>query len=205
MWLRWPTIAGNHERQVLDPAIDRMNASDRHAAERLTERHRAWLGGLPPQLRLTHEILCCHGTPSSDLHYLMETLVEAAPGLRAATADEVTQRLGDAMLGIRHAVVLCGHSHLQRVLRLPDGRLVVNPGSVGLQAYDDDHPLPHVVENRSAHARYALLTLRAGGWKVDLHAVPYDWEKAAGQAECNGRPDWAWSLESGLADTPKTR
>ena len=34
-------------------------------------------------------------------------------------------------------LVLCGHSHVPRAVGLPDGRLVVNPGSVGLQAFDD--------------------------------------------------------------------
>lgn len=38
-------------------------------------------------------------------------------------------------------MTLCGHSHTPRTLSLPDGRLVVNPGSVGLPAYIDDHPL----------------------------------------------------------------
>jgi hypothetical protein len=32
---------------------------------------------------------------------------------------------------------------------------------------------------------------------VSLHAVPYDWEAAAAQAERNGRPDWAHALRTG--------
>jgi hypothetical protein len=51
--------------------------------------------------------------------------------------------------------------------------LIVNPGSVGLQAYDDEHPHPHVVENGAPHARYAIVE-KPAGWQVDLRAVPYD-------------------------------
>ena len=83
-------------------------------------------------------------------------------------------------------------------MRLDDGRLIVNPGSVGLQAYDDDHPCPHIVENGSPHARYALLERRAEGWQVELRALPYDHEAAARRAEANGRGDWADALRSGL-------
>jgi hypothetical protein len=98
---------------------------------------------------------------------------------------------------VRHGLILCGHTHVPRAVRLDDGRLIVNPGSVGLQAYDDVHPRPHVVENGTPHARYALLTRRAGDWQVDLRALPYDWASAAGRAEANGRGDWADALRSG--------
>ena len=37
-----------------------------------------------------------------------------------------------------------------------DGRIVLNPGSVGLPAYDDDHIAFHVHQTGSPHARYAL-------------------------------------------------
>jgi diadenosine tetraphosphatase ApaH/serine/threonine PP2A family protein phosphatase len=108
------------------------------------------------------------------------------------------QRAGDAMRGMDAAVILCGHTHVPRVMRLPDGRLIVNPGSVGLQAYDDMHPHAHVVENASPHARYALLTRFALGWQVELRSVPYDHEMAALLADANGRGDWADALRTGF-------
>jgi len=40
---------------------------------------------------------------------------------------------------------------------LADDRLVLNPGSVGLPAYDDDQPVPHIVENGTPEARYAIV------------------------------------------------
>lgn len=203
----WPTLAGNHERQVLAPITEAMSATDRHAAERLADTHRAWLGGLPTGLRLGDEVLACHGTPTNDLVYLMETVVDdfagpQAPGIRAATAAEVAERAGDRLAGEAHAVILCGHSHVPRTLQLFDGRLVVNPGSVGLQAYDDEFPWRHLVETRTPHARYALITRRATGWQVEHRAVPYDWEAAAAQADANGRPDWSHALRTGMAMVP---
>jgi hypothetical protein len=55
------------------------------------------------------------------------------------------------------------------------------------------------------HARWALLERRPAGWQVSLHAVPYDWEAAAAQAERNGRPDWAHGLRTGRMPRPAVR
>jgi predicted phosphodiesterase len=202
MALNLPTIAGNHERQVL--AGRRLSASDAHTAARLTDAHRAWLAALPATLHPAPGIACCHGTPASDLVYLLETVTDdfdrsaGRPGIRAATTTEVAQRLAGLGAG---GLVLCGHSHVPRMLQLDDGTLVVNPGSVGLPAYDDVHPHPHVVEVGAPHARYALLTRRVHGhttgWQVELRAVPYPHAAAARQAEANGRGDWADALRSG--------
>jgi predicted phosphodiesterase len=202
MALGLPTIAGNHERQLLADAPHRMGASDAHAAARLRDAHRTWLSALPKTLQLTDEVFCCHGTPDSDVQYFLETVTP--DGVRPATLAEATQRAAVAMRGVGHAVILCGHTHLPRAMQLSDGRLVVNPGSVGLPAYDDVHPHPHVVENGSPHARYALLTRRQAGWQVDLRSVPYDHESAARLAEANGRGDWADALRSGFVGRRET-
>lgn len=200
MALRLPTIRGNHERQLLELPVERMGASDAFAAARLSTAQRDWLAALPATLDLAQGVFCCHGTPASDLQYFLETVTPRGyggagePGLRAATPAEAAERAG----GIGHGLILCGHTHVPRALQLTDGRLVVNPGSVGLQAFDDVHPRPHVAQNGSPHARYALLTSRASGWQVDLRAVPYDWECAARQAEAHARGDWADALRSGF-------
>jgi predicted phosphodiesterase len=185
----WPTIAGNHERQLFDP---HPGASDAHAVQRLSAAQRAWLAGLPQQLAVAPGLLCCHGTPTSDLHYLMET-VSPTQGLRAATPAELAQRLAGADGA---AAVLCGHSHVARAAHC-GATLVANPGSVGLQAYDDHLPHPHRVEMHSPHARWAMLTPGASGWQVQLRQTVYDWAAAAAQAQANGRPDWADALATG--------
>jgi hypothetical protein len=119
--------------------------------------------------------------------------------MRAATPGEALGRAGDLLRGMPHALILCGHTHVPRVMRLPDGRLVVNPGSVGLQAYTADEPHPHQVENGSPHARYAVVERTAAGWQVSLRSVPYDHEAAARRADEQHRPDWARALRTGYA------
>lgn len=186
-----PTIRGNHERQVLDGTFDGMGLSDQHARATLRADQLAWLAQLPATHRLSDDILLVHGTPSSDLIYFLETVTEE--GVRAATLHEVAERAGaaDAQL------ILCGHTHVPRAVTLPDGRLIVNPGSVGLPAYRDDHPYPHAVENGSPEARYAIVSDDTGRWEASFHMVRYDWERAACDAEANGRQDWAKALRTG--------
>lgn len=191
MPLGYPTIRGNHERQLSEHAYEKMGLSDRHAAMTMLPEQRAWLAALPATLRLFQDVLLVHGTPDCDRAYLLETVDEK--GIRPATTTEIERRIGDTDA----SVILCGHTHLQRAIRLDDGRLIVNPGSVGLPAYDDDRPYPHVVESGSPHARYAVLSDDGHGWAVELIAVEYDWEQAARDAEANGRADWARALRTG--------
>jgi predicted phosphodiesterase len=195
--LPWHTIAGNHERQLLSSPIERMGASDAYSARRLGPAERAWLAALPPSGWLGDDLFFCHGRPDDDLHYLLETLSGdlgrgGSSGTRPATDAELAERLGS----LEARLVLCGHSHQQRLLGQA-GRLVLNPGSVGLQAFDDDHGLPHFIESGSPLARWALIERRGQDWEIGLMATPYDHEAAARQAEANGRGDWADALRSG--------
>lgn len=206
---RWRTIAGNHERQALAADIARMGASDAYAARALGPGERAWLGALPPVQWLDGDVLLCHGTPASDLVYFMETVipglgVEGGRGVRAATAAELAERAaesapGDSRAGLAASLIVCGHTHVPRAMAVAGGPLVVNPGSVGLQAYDDVHPLPHHIENGSPDARWAIVERDAGGkWHVQLRTTPYDWRAAAARAQANGRGDWADALATGV-------
>jgi predicted phosphodiesterase len=192
MALGLPTIRGNHERQVLSGDLERMGASDRHAFDALGEPHRAWMAQLPMVLRPADAVFMCHATPYNDFDCYLEDLVDGE--LRAAPLSRVEER----SRGCDASLILCGHSHIPRVVRLRTGQLVVNPGSVGIQAYTGHDPGPHVVEVGSPHARYAILESTPQGWKADLTAVPYDWDEAAALAARNGRQDWARALATGF-------
>jgi len=188
-WLmarNWPTIAGNHERQVLTLPAERMNASDAFTRAALGSEALAWMAALLETLTLDGMFLC-HGTPTSDVTPLTDTL--EGDTLRVASEAELAERLA----GQGASLVLCGHTHVPRLLALADGRRVLNPGSVGLQAYDDDHPRPYRVENGDPLARYAVID----GAEISLHAVAYDHLAAARKAEAEGRPDWATGLATG--------
>jgi len=183
----WPTIAGNHERQVLTHPIDRMNASDQFTRKRLSVAQMAWIGDQPATLELTPDIFLCHGIPRSDLIHFLYSL--DISGLHDATEAEIAERAGDR--GER--LILCGHSHVPGERRLGDGRRVVNPGSVGLQAFHDDHPLPYTVSVGDPKARYAIVD----GDNVTFRQVAYDHKSAATKAEREGRPDWGIGLRLG--------
>jgi hypothetical protein len=68
---------------------------------------------------------------------------------------------------------------------------------VGLPAYEDDFPEPHVAETGSPHARYAIVTKQGEHWKAEFVAVSYDYSLAAEQARKNYRPDWEMGLLTG--------
>ncbi|NWK80408.1 metallophosphoesterase [Aquitalea sp. LB_tupeE] len=191
MALNLPTIRGNHERQVLAGDPTRMGPSDKMAYSLLQPKHTHWLAGLPESLRLFDDVLMMHGTPDSDLTYLLE--VVTASGCRSAMKHEVAQRLAH----IDASLILCGHTHLPRSVRLDDGRLIVNPGSVGLQAYEDEHPYLHRMETGSPHARYAIVERSTTGWSSQLLAIEYDWDTAAELAARNNRLDWICPLKTG--------
>jgi len=204
MALDLPTIRGNHERQLLTQTRERMSAADAHTDAQITPVEREWLRSLPVDRWLADDVYCCHGTPASDLEYWLETVTPdfvrpGSPGVRMASADEARSRIAaDHPAAAAATLLLCGHTHVARTLMLGPRRQTLNPGSVGLQAYDDLHPYPHVIENGSPHARWALAERCEGGWRIELRAVVYDWERAARQAERNARPDWADALRSGF-------
>jgi putative phosphoesterase len=187
----WTQLAGNHERQLLTHAPQQRGASDEFAHARLGVEEFAWIAGLKPRLQFSAELLLCHGTPDSDLVYWLET-VEATQ-VRAASSQEVDARLGQ----VDAELIACGHTHVPRAVRASSGQLIVNPGSVGLQAFDDAHPYPHVIASGSPDARYAIVERVAGQWHCELIAVPYDHASMARLALQHQRPDWAHALATG--------
>ena len=194
----FPTVRGNHDRWVATFAAADLGPSDRYTRGALDETQRRWVGDLPATLRLDPGILAVHGRPDDDNRYLLEDIEQGR--LVRAAADTIAQRLGrtDA------ALVLCGHSHQQHMVRLPRGPLVINPGSVGLQAYPDPEGVPHVSEAASPHARYALVATDAGSMTIDLVALEYDHASAAKRAAANGNPGWAHALETGFTPAPRS-
>jgi putative phosphoesterase len=186
-------IRGNHDRQLLDRPPEQMGPSDRAAFGQLTSRHKEWLSSLPATKMFGDNILLCHGTPDNDLEYLIEEIHGTESRLRSPR--QVTLRLGAS----NARVVFCAHSHVPRVVRTANGVTVVNPGSVGLPAYDDTQPSLHYMETGSPHARYAIIDDEAGVIKVDFIAVEYDWQQACQDAAAAHRPDWAHALATGYA------
>jgi len=187
------SICGNQDRDVFAPS-ERGRASDdyRFVMGELSAGQVEWLRHQPASL-VVGEIFCCHGTPLSDETYLLENVTERGVFLHDSNA--ILAQLG----GVSQPVIACAHSHVPHAIALPTGQMVVNPGSVGIPAYDHDRPYPHVMEAGSPHARYAILTREAAGWEVAHIAVVYPWAQAAVVARSRGRPDRASWIETGRA------
>jgi len=194
--LNLPSVAGNQDRELIDGSPAEPGSTRESNRLALSENHLEWLRALPARLELPDRILMFHGTPERDDTYLLES-VRSDGRVVQASADEIAGRAG----AMSHTLLLCGHTHIPRSLKLINTQ-IVNPGSVGLQAYSDDQPAPHVMETRSPQARYAVLARLEATWSVELSAIDYDVEAAARMAERNLRQDWAWRLRTGRAIRP---
>ncbi len=188
---RIPTVRGNHDRWVSEGTT---GSSDAFARERLDQAQIAWLGALPRTLEPAPGVLAFHAQPDDDNAYLMEEVV--AGRLLPSAGPAVADRLGVTAA----TVLLCGHSHLAGLLRLADGRVALNPGSVGCPAYvDPTLPTPHVSEAGSPLARYAIADIEDGRLVgCEMIALAYDHETAAAQAEAAGAGGWAHALRTGV-------
>ncbi|WID98651.1 metallophosphoesterase family protein [Bosea vestrisii] len=182
-------VRGNHDRALGAASPEGLGASDSFAWRDLDAEARNWLAALPFEVEIG-KARCFHASPIDDETYLLD---EVEGGRLVAARPQAVETLLGAT---GHAVVLCGHSHQPRLLRLGNGPIAVNPGSVGNPAYHATEPSVHVSESGAPHARLAVVTM-ANAIEVEHHAVAYDWDSAARRAEANGRGDWAHALRSG--------
>lgn len=187
----WIHIRGNHDSNLIKQNPAEHGLSDRYAFQFLDDADKKWLAGLPSILEMRNGLLLFHGTPTNDKVYLLETVEQGRA--RLASYNEIIPRLGD----LKQHIILCGHTHIPRVVQLPGEIMIINPGSVGLQAYDDVLPEPHVMETGSPHTRYSIIENRDGIWSVEMIVLEYDYRSAAERAKMNNRPDWVIALETG--------
>ncbi len=187
------SILGNQDRILLEKPVPPVSPSLAYVLNDLAPSSLDWLAAQPYTRLVARELFLCHGTPNSDQTYLLESMTPSGGFLQEPTS--IQAQLGS----LEQPVVLCGHSHIPRILQLPAGPLVINPGSVGLPAYSDYLPVAHKMETGSPHARYALVSKTVVGWTVEQIAVPYDWYKAAQKARSLGQVEWAAWLGTGRA------
>ena len=187
----FPSIRGDQDRRLVELSGTRM-ALDRIDYKQLTPAHLDWMAGLPPTLVYGGDVFLCHGSPRDDAAYWLDRVAESgeivASPLAAVEAEAV---------GIAASLILCGHTHLPRAVRLSDERMVVNAGSVGLPGYDGQKPGYHVVQTGTPDACYAVLDRTAHGWSVTFRYVPYDTTEMAALARRNGAELWAQAVETG--------
>jgi len=175
------TVRGNHDRWLVETGVFELSPVDRFTLAQLEPRHVVWLESLPATRNVQGEVFLCHGTPASDNDVWLDNFWS---GRKTTLPDEAS--VTAAAEGYDFPVLLCGHTHLARSVRLRDGRMIVNPGSVGLQTV-----------HGSPDARYAILEKNGDKWSVTQRVLGYDHEAAARRAEENGFPKWREPLVTG--------
>ncbi len=186
------SVCGNQDRIIFDMSIDDSeNPTLKFVRGNLNHEDMIWLSEQKGIVSVDGQYLLFHGIPGNDEKYLVNRVTDYGITLRS------NQALLEILKDYREPIFLCGHDHQPNVIRLPDGRMIINPGSVGLQAYNDDLPVFHHVENGNPNARYAIVTEDERGVNIDQCALPYDHFTAAITAESNGRHDWASWLRTG--------
>ena len=189
-------VLGNHDRCLIDRPPERMGSWDRPAYAQLNEKHLAWLRTIPPTRIFRDQVFLCHATPGNDDLYWLETVMP--DGSVTLSALEAIEKEAE---GISQSLILCAHTHIARAVRLGDGRMVFNPGSVGVPGFSYNVPYPHLIEAGTPDARYAVLELVDGAWRVTFRHVPYDDETMAALARRNGYAEFACALATGWLRT----
>ena len=185
-------VRGNHDRWLIDRPVEKMGAWDRPAYSQLDATHFDWLRTVPATRIFRDQVFLCHATPADDNVYWLDAVTPEGAVTIAPLAE--IEKVAE---GISQPLILCAHTHVARAVRLGDGRLVVNPGSVGSPGFSYGVPFAHRIEAGTPDARYAVLELTASGWSVTFRLVPYDNGAMAALARRNGDAEFALALSTG--------
>ena len=187
------TICGNQDRQIFEATTDEItsNPTMQYIIDDLGLEPIDWMKSLPFDIQLNDDIYLCHGTPDNDLVYLLENVVLGYAHLRSD--DEIVKLLN----GQKSKLICCGHTHTPRTVSLSTGQVIVNPGSVGLQAYTDDEPNVHSMENFNSMASYAIVEKAHDSWNIEHINVPYNVDLAVIECKKRDRMDWAHFITTG--------
>ena len=187
-----PSISGDQDRRLVTLHKSGPHVVRRPDYRQLKEKHFAWLAAMEPTMMYADDVFLCHGSPKSDTTYWLDQVTEDGDiALRPIAEIEAEAA------GVDASLILCGHTHIPRVVRLRDGRFVVNAGSVGCPGYVGSDPVPHVVQTGTPDACYAVLEHTLLGWQATFRYVPYDPTAMARLAELNGAPAWSRAVSTG--------
>jgi putative phosphoesterase len=154
-------------------------------AEKLSAEDRAFVRTFQPRVELQLgevEVLCFHGSPSSYDDMILATTPH----------DELLHLLG----GCHQPLMLGGHSHVQLV-RVIEGRLLVNPGSVGLPFTGIPFGELQLI---SRWAEYALIRIGGDQLSVDLRRTRYNVDAMLRRTTKSGVPHAAWWAQTWARD-----
>ena len=154
-------------------------------AGKLSAGDRSFVRTFQPRVELQlgeAEVVCFHGSPSSYDDMILATTAH----------EELLRLLNDC----HQPLLLGGHSHVQLV-RVIEGSLLVNPGSVGLPFRGI--PLGEL-QLISPWAEYAVVRVEGSQVSVDLRRTRYDVEAMLRQTIESGVPHAQWWAETWARD-----
>jgi putative phosphoesterase len=187
------SLSGNEDRIILENLYKESNSETlEYVKSQLDKTILEWLKSLPFHIINDWNMYCCHGTPQSDTEYLLEKLVQDCISVKESL------EIDKLLINIKQNIIVCGHSHISNIIET-NGRLIVNPGSLGLPAYDDDIPIFHRMQNYNPRANYAILNINRNSVSVERFSIDYNYEQSATLAMKNNRPDWAEWIKTGMA------
>ena len=176
------SITGNTDIDILNN--EEKDGMPRVQAD-LTKKTKDWMRSLPATTSVDNVLFVCHGTPESNNEYLLEKVTEH--GVFVYNDEDLIAKTS----GIKERIILCGHSHVNRVIHLSNGKIIVNPGSVGLPAYLGNGEYRFAMESMTPHAKYAIITVDGDNISVNQINCPYDWNAASEAARKNGNENVA--------------
>ena len=183
-----PVVMGNWDAWLLEGFPQAQSDPMRRFVEQgewwareLSAEDRDLVRTFVPQVELDVDgfpILCFHGSPASHDEMILATTPH----------DELLGMLD----GFEHQLMLAGHTHVQ-MARMIEGRLVVNPGSVGLPFRGVPFGELQVI---SPWAEYALVEIESGRLSVDLRRAHYDVGELLRLVIASGAPHATWWAET---------
>jgi putative phosphoesterase len=185
-------VLGNEDETLFNQSPK--NPTCEFVLDQISNETLTWIKSIPMVYRMGNNLIAFHGTAGSNQEYLVEKVTGVTGNEIMIKPDE---ELRAELESIPENLILCGHSHAPNIIRLANGKLIVNPGSVGLPAYDDDTPSYHRIQNYSPYARYMILETNGTDFNYELRILNYDYETAANLAKKNKRNDWAYWLLTG--------
>ncbi|NRB00648.1 MAG: metallophosphoesterase family protein [Rhodobacteraceae bacterium] len=187
-----PTVMGNHDRAMVTTPPEKLGMWEAWVYPELTPTDLNWLRDLPKTIEMD-DIFLCHATPDRDDENWLD---RRGDNQRIAARERAAVEAYAE--GIDASLILCGHTHTPRMVRLSGNRCVVNTGSVGVPAYFDDRfDPPFIHETGAPDARYAICERVGGAWHVDHISVPYDSGAMQARALERGAESWAQALATG--------
>jgi putative phosphoesterase len=175
-------ITGNTDMDILSNV---QKDGMQRVRDDLSDQSMDWLKSLPKITSVDDLLFVCHGTPESDNEYLLEKVT--GHGVFVYNDEELIEKTAR----IKERIILCGHSHVNRVIYLSNGKIIINPGSVGLPAYLGNGQYRFAMESMTPHAKYTIISVDGDDISVNQINCAYDWDAASAAALKNGNENVA--------------